>query len=103
MPDLGVHAEVRSHDCLADRLALVVVGQQRVLVSLVGILADDLLEGRVGLVLAVEGIDEVRRAVEDQEVGHQRYLPPAYVGYEEWAMRAGHGDLATHYLVEAVR
>jgi len=32
-----------------------------------------------------------------------RALQAIYVGYEEWAMRAGHDDLATHYLVEAVR
>ncbi len=39
--------------------------------------------GARGLVLAVEGINEVRRAVEDQEVGHQRYLPPAYRRHSE--------------------
>ena len=35
-----------------------------------------------------------------------RFLPPAqwlYLKYEEWAMRSGRRDLATHYLVEAQR
>lgn len=38
--------------------------------------------------------------------GYFRFLPPAqrlYVGYESWAMNGGHDNLATHYLVHAVR
>ena len=35
-----------------------------------------------------------------------RALPPAqalYLVYEEWAMRSGQRDLATHYIVDAER
>ena len=38
--------------------------------------------------------------------GYLRFLPPAqwlYLKYEDWAMRSGRRDLATHYLVEAER
>ena len=62
----------RHRDRVADRLAMLVVGQQREMLRRVGLLTDEPFQHRAGLPLLVEGLDKVAGAVKNR-VEHRQF------------------------------
>ena len=69
------------------------------------------VEDRIGLCLRHESIDRVRLPQVEilpryRGAGYFAFWRPAevvYLAYENWLIRSGKSDLATHYVVSAVR
>jgi len=78
----GVNADVGAQHDFAEGLAIVAVCQECILIGRVGVLLDDCLKGRARFLEAIERVDEIRGAIEDDVVGdldhvHTGLIPTA--------------------------